>query len=246
MQNVANTIKEWVASHHAEQPLLLISPSEQKILEYAEIAKLSLASTQQETKQIQSGNHPDIFTIIGENNKIHIKHIDTIKPLLAHRAKKRLLIIPHADQILGEAASALLKMLEEPSASTRFLLGSKSKRGILATIRSRCKVIFVQEKAAEHTLINTDEFLTRLSGLRKAEPFSAEELEDIARLVHRIAQSGASSPALMRVAMRLRDYYKIAAFPGGNTKLAADILLASLAELRNTVVYDNHTSRGNI
>ncbi len=242
MQNVAHKIQEWVASPQAEQPLLLISSSEKIILDLAETAKIAIASTPQEQKQIASGNHPDIFTVTGEKNRIYIKDIEALKPMLSHRAKKRMVIIPHADHILPEAASALLKVLEEPSVSTRFLLGATSKRGILATIRSRCRVIFAGSDSTETITINSQEFLDRLSGLRKAEPFSEEDLTDIARLVHHLAQEGTSTPALFQVSMRLRDYYKTASMPGGNTKLAADILLASLANLRNTTSYVNHTS----
>ncbi|OGY30759.1 MAG: hypothetical protein A3C02_03180 [Candidatus Andersenbacteria bacterium RIFCSPHIGHO2_02_FULL_45_11] len=242
MQNVANTITEWVTSSSAEQPLLVISASQQSVLDHIETAKRALGATEQEQKQIASGNHPDIFTIVGEKNRIYIKDIEALKPLLAHKARKRLVLIPHADQLLPEAASALLKILEEPSPSTRFLLGAKNKRGILPTIRSRCRVIFAGKEMAKDSTINTDEFLTRLSGLRKADPFSEEELEGITRLVHGLAQSGTATPALLRVSQRLRDYYKTASIPGGNTKLAADILLASLANLRNTISYVNHTS----
>lgn len=242
MQNVAHNIQEWVASPTAEQPLLVISSSEKIILECIETAKFALATTAQEQTQITSGNHPDIFTIIGEKDRIYMKDIEALKPLLMYRAGKRLVLIPHADQILPEAASGLLKILEEPSTSTRFLLGAKSKRGILPTIRSRCRIIFAGSDIGEKHAINTEEFLTRLSGLRKPEPFSEQDLQDIAGLLHHLAEQGTVSPALFRVSQRLRDYYKIASIPGGNTKLAADILLASLAELRNTVSYVNHTS----
>lgn len=249
MQNVAHNIRQWVASPHAEQPLLLISSSDTAIFSFAEIAKLALVSTDLpagrqvlEKKQIQSGNHPDIFTVTGENNRIYVKHIEALKPLLVHRAKKRIVIIPHADQILTQAASALLKVLEEPSISTRFLLGAKSKRSILPTIRSRCRVIFAAKEAQEEGTVDTKALLTRLSGMRKPDPFSEEDLQDIARLIHTLALEGDSSSAVFQVAMRLRDYYKTATVTGGNTKLAADILLASLANLRNTVVYVNHTS----
>lgn len=232
MQNVAHNIQNWIASPTAEQPLLVISSSEKIILECIETAKLALAQT----------GHPDIFTITGEKDRIYMKDIEALKPLLAYRAGKRLVLIPHADQILPEAASGLLKILEEPSASTRFLLGAKSKRGILPTIRSRCRILFAGSDIVEEHAINSEEFLTRLSGLRKPEPFSDQDLQDIAGLVHHLAGAGTVSPALFRVSQRLRDYYKIAIVPGGNTKLAADILLASLAELRNTVSYVNHTS----
>lgn len=242
-----------MTSPDAEQPLLLVSPSEKNILLLVETAKLALASydlpagrQELEKKQIQSGNHPDIFTIIGENNTVYMKHIEALKPLLSHRAKKRLVIIPHADHILSEGTSALLKVLEEPSSATRFLLGAQSQRGIIPTLRSRCRVLFVGGKIAADVSIHTDALLQQLSELRRPDSFSEEDLRNVALLIHHMAKEGIASGALFRVAKRLKDYYKIAAIPGGNTKLAADILLASLANLRNTVLYANHTSRSNI
>ncbi len=235
MQNVANTIKEWIASEYAEQPLLLVSSSEKIIIDFFDIAKSAFAKTDAEKKQILSHNHPDVFTIEGENNRIYIKHIEAIKPLLVHRAKKRLVLIPRADTILSEAASALLKTFEEPSVATRFLLGAKSKRGILPTIRSRCRIVFAGSTIIEELPMDTDEALTRLSSMRKPEPFSEEDLTDIAQLIHILATDGEVTPALIQTSIRLKEYYKIAAIPGGNAKLAADILLASLAQLRNTI-----------
>ena len=193
-------------------------------------------------KKAMPGQHPDIYVLEGENGRIYMKHVEAMKPFLVHRSEKRLICIPHADEILPEAASALLKVLEEPSASTRFLLGTRSRRSILPTIRSRCRTLSLSDETTVQTPINIRETLERLSSIRPAGPFLDEELHDVERLVHALMLEQGASIALFRVSQRLRDYYKSASLPGGNMKLAADILLASLAELRNTISYANTTS----
>ena len=51
----------------------------------------------------------------------------------------RVIVIDAADDLESEAANALLKMLEEPPASTLFLLVSHNPGRLLPTIRSRCR-----------------------------------------------------------------------------------------------------------
>jgi len=53
------------------------------------------------------------------------------------QGKIKLIIIHHADQLNDASANTLLKIIEEPPASTRFLLLSET-RSVLPTIRSRC------------------------------------------------------------------------------------------------------------
>lgn len=52
----------------------------------------------------------------------------------------KLILIPEAELITPEAASALLKTLEEPSPKTTFILATKRLEDILPTIRSRCQI----------------------------------------------------------------------------------------------------------
>ena len=54
-------------------------------------------------------------------------------------SSKRVVIIDAADDLETGAANALLKMLEEPPASTIFLLISHAPGRLLPTIRSRCR-----------------------------------------------------------------------------------------------------------
>jgi len=96
--------------------------------------------------------HPDIFILEGEagaNAKI-----DDVRRALAfahtHPSAKGLktLWVPEADTMTEQAANAFLKTLEEPSASTRVILGASRPERLLATTRSRCLVVSVRNDAA--------------------------------------------------------------------------------------------------
>ena len=58
-----------------------------------------------------------------------------------HRQGMRVILIDPAEAMNTSTANALLKLLEEPTQSTLFLLISRSPRRLLPTIRSRCQTI---------------------------------------------------------------------------------------------------------
>jgi DNA polymerase-3 subunit delta' len=73
---------------------------------------------------------------------IRITQIRWLGPILSMApslAERRVIIIDAADDLEPPAANALLKMLEEPPASTIFLLVSHAPGRLLPTIRSRCR-----------------------------------------------------------------------------------------------------------
>lgn len=241
--DIKKDIAAWVASSGYEQPLLIISHSKKLQEELSSFAMRSAVCEAPHEKpcgvcnackQATASTHPDAILVVGEDNRIRVKDIATLRTTLANTSNKRVVCIPFAEHLLPQAANALLKTLEEPSKNTRFLLGAKGVRSILPTIRSRCKIVTVNSLVSEKESFNSQEALQKLSDLRKAEPFQESELLEISRLVHQLTLERGASPELFKVSLRLRDYYKTASFPGGNTKLAADILLASLAVLRNT------------
>ncbi len=92
--------------------------------------------------QVERGVHPDL-TVLTSTETTPIK-VDTIRELVvtAWRAptasSHRFLIIDGADRMTPEAANALLKTLEEPPTSARFILLAESQQLVLPTIRSRC------------------------------------------------------------------------------------------------------------
>lgn len=62
---------------------------------------------------------------------------------------RRVVIIDAADEMNTQAANALLKMLEEPPAYTTLLLVAHQPSRLLATIRSRCRVLRLATLAPE-------------------------------------------------------------------------------------------------
>jgi DNA polymerase-3 subunit delta' len=62
-------------------------------------------------------------------------HRASMKP---YQARRKVLVILHADTMNTQAQNALLKALEEPPADAYFLLTTENEGGLLPTIRSRC------------------------------------------------------------------------------------------------------------
>lgn len=75
---------------------------------------------------------------------ISVDEVRRIKSFLAHSAdgeSRRVVIVDSADELNVNAANALLKSLEEPPPRTIFLLITAAPGRLLATIRSRCRVL---------------------------------------------------------------------------------------------------------
>lgn len=58
--------------------------------------------------------------------------------MTASRAGVRVVLVTPADRLNVESANALLKTLEEPPGSVRFILATEAAHALLPTIRSRC------------------------------------------------------------------------------------------------------------
>ncbi|MDP3941408.1 MAG: hypothetical protein Q8Q49_03820 [bacterium] len=68
------------------------------------------------------------------------------------------ILIFEADQLTLTAQHALLKLLEEPPDHTIIMVAAGNKYSVLATIRSRCKIISLQEISANSDAIEENEF----------------------------------------------------------------------------------------
>ncbi|HEY2629597.1 MAG TPA: DNA polymerase III subunit delta' [Usitatibacter sp.] len=112
---------------------------------------------------LSQGNHPDYREIVPEAaNEDDSEGEDTSKPdkakslvikidqvravadfiaLTTHRAGYRVLLIHPAEAMHPGAANALLKTLEEPPPMTLIVLVSDQPARLLATIRSRCRLV---------------------------------------------------------------------------------------------------------
>lgn len=110
-----------------------------------------------------ANSHPDILTypksktfIVDDANDL-IKHI-LEKPMLN---EKKVIIINNIDEATIQAQNKILKTLEEPPASTVFLLTAKNENKILPTVISRTRKILLSSipfDLIKKYLIKTDKF----------------------------------------------------------------------------------------
>jgi len=82
--------------------------------------------------------------LVIEENPIKISHIRELirwMHLKPHSSQNKLVLIYKIDDMTAEAANALLKILEEPPASSILVLQAEKKEKILPTILSRCQIL---------------------------------------------------------------------------------------------------------
>ena len=110
------------------------------------------------------GNLFDWYQLIGVKNKqgeIRVDDAQEILKLLALKSFEggyKIMIIWMADKLNIAASNKLLKLLEEPTDKTVFILLSENEEDIIQTIRSRCQVLHfngLPEKIIAEGLIST-------------------------------------------------------------------------------------------
>lgn len=103
-------------------------------------------------RRVASGGHPDLFTIARSvnpktkkmRNEIVVEDVRAATDFLRRTPGEggwRVVIVDTADEMNHVAANAILKILEEPPRAAIFLLVSHAPGRLLATIRSRCRVL---------------------------------------------------------------------------------------------------------
>ncbi len=105
-----------------------------------------LACGQCRACQLNHGhNHPDKYVLAPEESGKLIK-VDQVRQLstklagTAQQGGRKVIVLGPVEQLNTNAANALLKNLEEPTADTFFILISHSASAVMATIRSRCQI----------------------------------------------------------------------------------------------------------
>ena len=92
--------------------------------------------------RISRGVHPDVPIVEpAETGLIRVDQVREVIDRAAYRpfeGKRRVIIIDDADALLPQAQNALLKTLEEPTASSVFILVTTRPDVLLPTVRSRC------------------------------------------------------------------------------------------------------------
>ena len=108
--------------------------------------------------QINQVQHPDVVIVNPEPTTIKIERIREAQKALSlrsYRLPKKVVIIQEAETMSQEAANAFLKTLEEPPKNSFIAVCASKVEGLLPTIVSRCRKIFLPftESTADHDII---------------------------------------------------------------------------------------------
>lgn len=100
--------------------------------------------TCQDCRNALAGLHPDVEHVVPE--KVHYAKEATVAlieraSLLPRRAPWHVIVIEDVDRFLADAASVLLKSIEEPPAQTVWLLCAPTGEDVFETIKSRCRQV---------------------------------------------------------------------------------------------------------
>lgn len=93
--------------------------------------------------KVRSGSHPDLLLLEGSGGQRSL-HVDAIRSLrrdslvLPNESEVKVYILLGAQDMSEQAQNAILKVLEEPPESVRFILTCDDRSHLLGTILSRC------------------------------------------------------------------------------------------------------------
>ena len=99
-----------------------------------------------------SGAHPDVTLVRTEMLSIGVDEVRelvrraSMSPTLGRR---QVLVIEDADRVTERGADALLKAIEEPARRTVWILCAPTADDVVATIRSRCRLLTLQTPTIE-------------------------------------------------------------------------------------------------
>jgi DNA polymerase-3 subunit delta' len=121
---------------------------------------LSIADSTRAAHQVRALSHPGLLVLrrpYDEKGKrftsaIPVDEVRRLRSFLQHRATDegwRVVIVDDANELNANAANALLKSLEEPPQRTIFLLVAPAPGKLLATIRSRCRMLPLNPLASD-------------------------------------------------------------------------------------------------
>ena len=96
-------------------------------------------------RKVESGSHPDVFTIqvAADASRIKIEQVRNLLSMLNMEPMEgaaKLFLIDPAERMSPGASTALLKALEEPPPRTYFILITQNVHDLLVTIRSRSQI----------------------------------------------------------------------------------------------------------
>ncbi len=95
-------------------------------------------------RQFGTGNHPGFFYLEPRGRRLKIEQLREARSRFFYEGANRVCLINQADRMTAEAASSLLKILEEPPEGLYFILLAEQPRLLFSTILSRCQRFSMQ------------------------------------------------------------------------------------------------------
>lgn len=95
-------------------------------------------------RMFQRDRHPGLITVKPEKQKIKIEQIRSLQGRFYLAGDDKVCLVEHAEKMTAEAASSLLKILEEPPGGLYFILLVEQRRYLFDTILSRCRCYKLQ------------------------------------------------------------------------------------------------------
>lgn len=130
---------------------MLVSPDDEAVKEFFTLAAAAVFCPDHgclnctECHKILTDNHPDVINVNAERAKIKVQEIKdmisdvSVKSLSGTKAY----FVYRADLMSPDAQNKLLKTLEEPPAGVTIFLGVANEAGLLDTVKSRCRRIYL-------------------------------------------------------------------------------------------------------
>lgn len=116
-----------------------------------------------ECRDVRNGTHPDVMNVVTDGLSIKIRQIRELVPRAALRPSRgrwQVVVIEDADRLGEDAADAILLAVEEPPPRTVWMLCAPTPEDIVATIRSRCRVVTLRtppyDDVADHLVRTHD------------------------------------------------------------------------------------------
>lgn len=195
---LSKTLREWRDNQRLAHAYLLTAEKPEALLELAQMATKWLLCEQplndgacgqcRSCLQVASGNHPDLEWVQPEGTSLKIQQMrEAMRTDMRKTAQGHLQIFVLVDvhKLTTEAASAILKWLEEPYAGRLFLLLTTAPGALLATLRSRVQILRVTE--SDRTISGKDQHLVLITGEEEAK---AEAVRALVREYGEIAYMG--------------------------------------------------------
>ncbi len=109
-----------------------------------------------ECRKILNGNNGDVFHLNEKRDKIKVEDLQNflsgvnVKPI----GERKLYFIHRADLMNAQSQNKLLKTFEEPPADVTIFLGVSNEAGMLETVKSRARTVYLDTFDAQ-TIYNT-------------------------------------------------------------------------------------------